>query len=101
MRELNHFETLVLYDGLQVFIADDQFGAKFICMLVEEGPQSDKYLCAPVSLLRYQQFLDGNLDLREIFDHPETDELFHIEAGPEKFREMPATRMVLAQVPSK
>jgi len=91
MRRLSHFETLVFYDGVQIFTAKDQFDTRFICMLFEKGECSDKYLCAPISLPKLGQFLEGRIDLRDIFRNPEIKELYQIEASTDNLLEMPAT----------
>jgi hypothetical protein len=76
MRVLNHSKTLVLYDGLQLFVASDQLGTAHVCLLVDQGQQADNYLCVPVSSGRLGQLLDGQIDLRQVFQSPETNEAF-------------------------
>lgn len=80
MRILDHFETLLFYDAPQVFTAVDQVGAWYVCTLVEENADSNKYLCAPASALRIKSFAEGALDLRTIYEKPELDELYIVEA---------------------
>jgi hypothetical protein len=69
-------EVLVYYDGPELFVATDQIGVRYICLLSECTEDSDRYLCAPVSVARLSQFVDGSLDLLTIFNTPETEELF-------------------------
>ncbi len=78
MRQLSYREALVFYDGLQVFVAEDQFGAKYVCTLVEQSACLDKYLCTLVSLHRLHSLIHGNLDLRQIYTSPEIDELWSV-----------------------
>jgi len=99
MKRLNHSESLIFYDGVQIFVGDDQFGGKFICLLTDRSEQTDKYLCAPISLFGIHDFLQGKLDLREVFENPEIDELFRIEVVAENFFDMPALPIPVAQGP--
>jgi len=43
----------------------------------------DKFLCVPVSPLRLKEFYQESIDLREIYENPESDELFYAEIGGE------------------
>jgi hypothetical protein len=99
MRKLNYTDALVIYDGLQVFVAKDQFGTKYICTLVEQSVSIDKYICAPISFERLQKLFQQEVDLRDIYVIPEADELFiilseggildHLSASPISLKDIP------------
>jgi hypothetical protein len=76
MRELHHVETLVFYDKPELFIAQDKIGMSYVCILVEIAGEADTYLCVPVSEGRRRQLLAGDLDLRQVFEAPETEEAY-------------------------
>lgn len=80
MRQLSYREPLVFYDGLQVFVAEDQFGAKHVCTLIEQSVALDRYLCALISPVRLLSLIQGNLDLRMVYENPEIDELCLIQS---------------------
>ena len=81
MRVLAHFETLVYYDGPQLFIAHDQFGVRYVCLLVEQTEVYDKYLCVPVTSRNLQSLRSNERDLRDILQNPETGETFQAEVS--------------------
>jgi len=97
MRILNHTENLLFYDGPQVFIAVDQIGAQYICMLVQETGDIDKYLCAQISDSRVASLVLGEIDLREIYKSPEIAELYVAESKPKEPTRLVAT--LISEVP--
>ncbi len=99
MRKLSYRDSLVLYNGLQVFVADDQFGTKYVCTLIEQTEAYDKYLCSPVSNSRLTSVLEGVLELREIYVNPESDELVIIESPGGDLHGLPGTPVTMQQVP--
>jgi hypothetical protein len=99
MKILNHSENLVWYDGLQVFVAHDQFDTKFVCVLVEQKEQADTYLCAPISALRPRDLVEGKLDFRLVFENPEIEDLLRIQVNGENFYDMLAVQVPRTQVP--
>lgn len=83
MRFLSHVETLLFYDGPELFVGRDQLGTSYVCVLVELNEETDKYLCVPVSPSRLNHLRTGDLDLREMVEHAETGEAFEgrVEKG--------------------
>lgn len=79
MRTLSHFETLLYYDGPELFVAQDQLGGCYVCVLVDIGENIDKYLCVPISSGRLDRLIIGDIDLRSIFTSPEIQEEFEGE----------------------
>jgi hypothetical protein len=99
MRQLNYTDALVIYDGLQVFVAQDQFGAKHICTLVEQSASIDKYICAPISFDRLQKLFQREVDLRDIYVMPEDEELFLIQSEEGILDHLPVSPISLSDIP--
>jgi len=98
MRVLDHLQTVLYYDVPQVFIAGDQLGTRYVCMLVEEGNEVDKYLCVPASAHRLNSLFSGELDLRSLYESPETDELYVVNTSPDGLSAMSVTALDLNDV---
>lgn len=98
MRKLSYRDSLVFYDGLQVFIAEDQFGTKYVCTLIEQTEAFDKYLCSPVSNSRLTSLLEGSLELRLIYVDPESDEMLVIESQDGELQGLPARTLTRQQI---
>jgi hypothetical protein len=76
-RIIQHQETLIYYDSPQLFVACDQFKTQYLCLIVEQCTAPvDKFLCVPVSRSKLKEFYRESIDLREIYENPESDELF-------------------------
>ena len=72
-------------DVPQLFIARDAFDTLYLCLLYEDEP-SCQYTAIRISGDRLQSFLSGNLDLRELFENPETPfEFFGVEYKDEAY----------------
>ena len=82
-RILRPIETLVYYDGPELFVAQDQLHAHYFCLLVEVTESSENFLCAPIFPEKLSHFYRGQIDLRHIYENPETEELFFINITPE------------------
>lgn len=80
-RVLKHHETLIYYDGPELFVGTDQVGCLYLCLLVETGATVQKYFCAVISSEHLEAFRAGEIDLRSIFVSPETDERFMVAIG--------------------
>lgn len=83
-RLIQHKETLIYYDGPQLFSAYDQFRTPYLCLLVEQDDDADQFLCVPISPTRLELFYQGRIDLRTIYDAPESAELFYVQIGNEE-----------------
>jgi hypothetical protein len=78
-RIIQHQETLIDYDSPQLFVAYDQFKTQYLCLLVECSEYNDKFLCVPITSSRLKAFFSGWIDLRELYENPESDELFYAD----------------------
>ena len=66
-------------DVPQLFIAKDAFETTYLCLLYEDEP-SCQYTAIRISNNRLQEFISGELDLRDLYITPETpSEYFDVE----------------------
>jgi hypothetical protein len=76
IKQLHILQILVYYDVPEIFIATDEVGTKFICLLVDLDHKSISYISTAISANRLSEFINGNEDLREIFIKPETNQIY-------------------------
>jgi len=62
-----------------LLVASDQFNTQYLCLLVECSEPNDKFLCVPVTPIRLKDFFSALVELREIYENPESDELFYAD----------------------
>ena len=67
MKKIIHTDTLVYYDGAQVFEGQDLAGGCYIGVLIDSLDNADHYVVAGVSAERMNRFRAGTLDLRSLF----------------------------------
>jgi hypothetical protein len=77
--KIKHRETLVYYDGPQLFLARDQVNAQYLCLLVDDSNEFSKFLCVLISSARLDDFYRKEIDLRKIYENPENGEWFYAE----------------------
>lgn len=78
-KQLHITQILVYYDIPEIFIATDEVGTKFICLLVDIDKESILYISTPISTTRLSGFINGNINLREIFVKPETNFIYSFD----------------------
>lgn len=66
MKKIRHTETLVYYDGAQVFEGRDLTGGCYIGVLIDSLDSADHYVVAGVSARRMNSFRAGALDLKTL-----------------------------------
>ncbi len=76
MRTIQPIETLVYYDGVEVFAGRDSIGGNYIGMIIDTIDTVDRYLVTGVSPERLRQFRSGVVDLRTLFLEAPDDEWF-------------------------
>lgn len=84
IKQLQILQILVYYDVPEIFIASDEVGTKFICLLVDLDQRSIFYISTPISSNRLSKFINGNEDLREIFTKPETNQIYSFNSISER-----------------
>jgi len=98
-RVIRHQETLVYYDVPQLFVARDQVNAQYLCLLVESTDDYDRYVCVPISPERLKDFYLGDIDLRTIYEKPESDEIFYADIVDESQEAIQLIPLDIKQIP--
>jgi hypothetical protein len=73
-RKLNIDRILVYNDFPELFLAHDNSGLSYLCLLTSLETDDYEYNCVAVSNKRLYEFLNGKFDLREIYLQPELSE---------------------------
>lgn len=76
MKTLTFFQSLIYFDRPVLLLATDAIGIKYICVLVQENPQTDDYLCVALSEGRSKELQLGQVDVRSVFEKPEVNERY-------------------------
>ena len=66
MTTIHHTNTLLEYDGPQLFEAHDDDGGQYLALLVDSEEEQDRYLVVQVDPERLHQFRAGALELRPL-----------------------------------
>ena len=66
MKTIRHTDTLVYYDGVQVFEGQDSVGGHFVGVMIDSLEDADVYLVAGVDPIQLKQFRSGSLDLKTL-----------------------------------
>ena len=99
MRTIQPTETLVYYDGVEVFAGQDSIGGNYIGMIIDTIDTVDRYLVTGVSPERLRQFRSGVVDLRTLFLEAPGDEWFITRADGDPGQSLvlePQSRSLLA-----
>ena len=75
-RVLNISQILVYYDFPHIFIANDLVGTDYLCMLATYEEDEATFLAIQISKNKLIGFLNGSLDLRDVFENPEIKQWF-------------------------
>lgn len=66
MKTIQHTDTLVYYDGIQVFEARDPTGERYVGVMIDSLDDADVYLVARVEPIQLSRFHSGSLDLKTL-----------------------------------
>ncbi len=66
MKTIRHTDTLVYYDGIQVFEGQDPIGGHYVGVMIDSLETSDVYLVTRVDPIQLRQFRSGTLDLKTL-----------------------------------
>nr|WP_321222920.1 DUF6575 domain-containing protein [uncultured Psychroserpens sp.] len=83
-RKLLIDRILVYNDFPELFLALDNSGTKYLCLLTTISNDDYRYHCVAVSQNRLYKFLNGKTDLRYIFLNPELPEWWETKDTSEK-----------------
>jgi len=64
-------QILVYYDFPEIFVAVNDVGTNYLCLLISTDDGNTNYVSTPISTKRLSGFINGNIDLRDIFENPE------------------------------
>ncbi|KQV44898.1 DUF6575 domain-containing protein [Duganella sp. Root336D2] len=87
MKILTQDLVLLFYDVPQVFLARDQIGCRYVCMIGNDDTDSGPiYSCVAISAARADMLTSGKLDLRSVFEAPELSEFYlaHFSTGDDR-----------------
>lgn len=76
-KRLNILQILVYYDFPEIFIAIDEVGTNYLCLLVNTDQGNITYIATAISSKRLSGFINGNIDLRDIYELPEIKEWYY------------------------
>ena len=74
--------VLMYYDFPQVFVGKSDVDQNYCCMVISEEENGPKYLCTPISNARSVELSTGRIDLRRVFETPESATFFHAYCEP-------------------
>lgn len=81
---------LEYYDVPQLFLGRDGFDTQYLCLLYEDTPLC-QYTAIRISTQLFARFLKGQVDLRSLFVHPESEgEYFDVTFTGEEYAAQPA-----------
>ena len=66
MKTIKHTNTLVYYDGVQVFAGQDDVGDHYVGAMIDTVGNADRYLVVAVAPDPLSRFYAGDLDLRTL-----------------------------------
>ena len=76
MENIKPKAILLYYDYPQVFIGVSIVDQNYCCMVVSEDENGPQYLCTPISNKRTTELTSGKLDLRIVYEEPESKTFF-------------------------
>ena len=66
MKTIKHTNTLVYYDGVQVFVGQNDVGDHYVGAMIDTVGNADRYLVVAVGPDQLRRFYAGDLDLRNL-----------------------------------
>ena len=82
MDKITPTTVLMYYDFPQVFIGRSAVDQNYCCMIISEEESGPKYICTPISNHRSIELSTGRIDLRQVFEVPESAKFFHAYCEP-------------------
>jgi hypothetical protein len=79
MKVLTLIKTLEYYDVPQILVAADATGTNYLCTLYKnDAERGYLYLGVQISEPRLMAFVGGQLDLRDVYVHPEVENALYV-----------------------
>ena len=76
MKTIKHTNTLVYYDGVQIFAGQDAAGDHYVGAIIDTVGDADRYLVVAVTPDPLRRFYAGDLDLRTLLLESSVDGWF-------------------------
>lgn len=77
MDKITPTTVLMYYDFPQVFVGKSAVDQNYCCMIISEEENGPKYICTAISNQRSIELSTGRIDLRRVFEAPESAKFFH------------------------
>jgi hypothetical protein len=77
---LNISQILVYYDFPQIFVAYDNVKTYYLCLLSSINNDKTTFISTAISNQRLNNFINGSIDLRDIFESPELNQWFYFDS---------------------
>lgn len=85
-KNLTISQILVYYDYPEIFTAFDDVGTNYVCLLTGTERESTNYIATTISVKRLSEFINGKVDLRDIFESPEVREWYTFSSAVEPIK---------------
>ena len=76
MKSIRYTNTLVYYDGVQVFAAEDTDGDRYVGVMVGNTGEADHYLIVATAPEPLRKFYAGELDLRTLLKESSSNDWY-------------------------
>ena len=76
MKTIKHTNTLVYYDGVQVFAGQDDVGGYYVGAMIDTVGDANRYMVVAVASDPLRRFYAGDLDLRTLLLESSVDGWF-------------------------
>ncbi len=85
-KNLTISQILVYYDFPEIFTALDDVRTNYVCLLIDTEQNVTKYVATAISVGRLSDFINGKVDLRDIFELPEVKEWYTFSSAIEPIK---------------
>ena len=85
-KNLTISQILVYYDYPEIFTALDDVMTNYVCLLIDTEQNVTNYVATAISVRRLSDFINGKVDLRDIFESPEVKEWFTFSSAIEPIK---------------
>lgn len=98
MNDILTIEKVIdFYDLPQLFVAHDRFKTLYLCLLYDDEPTAC-YTAIRISDQQLSNFMNGRLDLRTMFTHPEVEgEYFDVAFTGNAYHIKPSASTVIGE----
>jgi hypothetical protein len=80
-KKIKYIRSLIYYDYPQLFVAKDDVDLLYLCMVYDEKEDGIDYVAVPVSKKVYADYIEGLIDLRQVYESPEIDDYYYFSSS--------------------